>query len=212
MKEVTNLEEGQAHDELQRASKKLKDMEKRMIKVQGEMGVVKAENEKAWRVIKREVGADVNLDELLSAESKWKGRHEKIGILKTKLKKAKMFGDGTSTMSVISEESHFTGTRTHAMRNLDRMEESRARENDNLKEQVDELTQQLAETKEKLKGAQARKKVLENQLKDIKGQFQGKVQVLLDKTENDDKLIKMLKAELKKGGGAMSATVAGSGT
>ena len=49
------------------------------------------------------------------------------------------------------------------------MEESRARENDNLKEQVDELTQQLADTKEKLKGAQARKKVLENQLKDIKG-------------------------------------------
>jgi uncharacterized small protein (DUF1192 family) len=35
-------------------------------------------------------------------------------------------------------------------------------------------------------------------MKDIKGEFGSKVKILIEKTENDDKLIAMLKSEIKR--------------
>jgi len=54
----------------------------------------------------------------------------------------------------------------------------------------------LAEIKQKYKGAMARRDTLENQMKTIKTDFGMKIKMLLDKTENDDKLIAMLKSEI----------------
>ena len=50
--------------------------------------------------------------------------------------------------------------------------------------------------KDKLTGINARNKILESQVKDVRSQFSGKMQILIEKTENDDKLINMLKQEL----------------
>jgi hypothetical protein len=44
----------------------------------------------------------------------------------------------------------------------------------------------------------ARTDVLEKQVRDSKSQFANKMKVLIDKTENDDKLINILKMEIKK--------------
>ncbi len=44
----------------------------------------------------------------------------------------------------------------------------------------------------------ARRDVVENQLKDIKTTFQSKLAILVQKAENDDKLILMLKEEIKR--------------
>jgi len=54
----------------------------------------------------------------------------------------------------------------------------------------------LVEIKQKYKGAMARRDTLENQMKTIKTDFGMKIKMLLDKTENDDKLIAMLKSEI----------------
>ena len=54
----------------------------------------------------------------------------------------------------------------------------------------------MAEIKQKYKGAMARRDTLENQMKTIKTDFGMKIKMLLDKTENDDKLIAMLKSEI----------------
>jgi len=56
----------------------------------------------------------------------------------------------------------------------------------------------LRAIKERLSAAKARSDVLEKTAKDQKAAFQNKMKVLIDKTENDDKLITMLKAEIKK--------------
>ena len=51
----------------------------------------------------------------------------------------------------------------------------------------------MKELKQKYKGAVSRRDTLENQMKTIKTDFGMKIKMLLDKTENDDKLIHMLK-------------------
>ena len=54
----------------------------------------------------------------------------------------------------------------------------------------------MTEVKQKYKGAIARRDTLETQMKTIKTDFGTKMKMLLDKTENDDKLIAMLKQEI----------------
>jgi len=51
---------------------------------------------------------------------------------------------------------------------------------------------------EKYKAALARKKAVENDMKTIKDDLTNKIKVLLGKSENDDKLINMLKSEISK--------------
>lgn len=71
---------------------------------------------------------------MIKEESTWKGRAQKIELLKTKLKKSKMgmttsssVMGGDDTLSVISETpSVFTGKITHAERNLTKMGGNRA--------------------------------------------------------------------------------------
>jgi predicted RNase H-like nuclease (RuvC/YqgF family) len=58
------------------------------------------------------------------------------------------------------------------------------------------MKEEIAELKSKYKGATARRDTLETQMKTIKTDFGMKIKMLLDKTENDDKLIQMLKQEI----------------
>lgn len=74
----------------------------------------------------------------------------------------------------------------------------RARENEQLKLELLSLQDQYKQLDEKYKAALARKKAVENDMKTIKDDLSSKIKVLLGKTENDDKLINMLKAELTK--------------
>jgi DNA repair ATPase RecN len=106
---------------------------------------------------------------------------------------------GDDMQSVISETpSVFTGKITHAERNLSKMEGNRAKELEMVKRQLDDTLNELSSAKQKLQATTARKDVLENQVKDIKSQFASKMQILIQKTENDDKLITMLKEEIKR--------------
>ena len=58
------------------------------------------------------------------------------------------------------------------------------------------MKEEISELKSKYKGATARRDTLETQMKTIKTDFGMKIKMLLDKTENDDKLIQMLKHEI----------------
>jgi hypothetical protein len=78
------------------------------------------------------------------------------------------------------------------------MGDNRARENDTLKQDLSEVSEQLASITEKYRGALARKKTLETEMKTVKGTFESKIKILLGKTKNDDNLIAMLKNEIKK--------------
>lgn len=92
----------------------------------------------------------------------------------------------------------FTGKITHAEKNLSKLDGNRAKELEQTKSKLAETVEEVKELKSKLSAATARKDVVENQLKDIKSTFQGKIGILIEKAENDDKLISMLKEEVKR--------------
>lgn len=100
-------------------------------------------------------------------------------------------------LSVISEApSVFTGKITHAEKSIAKLGTKNKEDVEKLKYTIEEQASELTEVKQKYKGAIARRDTLETQLKTIKTDFGMKIKMLLDKTENDDKLIGMLKQEI----------------
>ena len=188
--------------------KRLKDQEKRIMKFRTENQSLKTDLEKAHRLIAREVGEGANVDELLRQESQWRGRAQKIEVLKSKLQKIKLeFGTNVSMMTGISGGmSVATGApKTNVERSLMKMDNNRARELEKANEDLASAKDALEDMERKYKGAVSRKTSLENELKEIKFDMQKKIKILLEKTENDDKLIRMLKEELSKGEGSKGA-------
>jgi len=94
--------------------------------------------------------------------------------------------------------SVFPGKVTNAERNLTKIDVNRAKELESVKKQLADANEELVATKSKLQAVTARKDVVESQLKDIKTTYQSKIGILIEKTENDDKLITMLKEEIKR--------------
>ena len=100
--------------------------------------------------------------------------------------------------SMTSEASVFTGKITHAERKITQIGEKKRDDKDQLKYKIEEQKIEIDEIKLKYKGAVSRRDVLENQMKSVKTDFGMKMKMLLDKTENDDKLITMLKQEVSR--------------
>lgn len=69
---------------------------------------------------------------------------------------------------------------------------------ESLREQAKLHKDEVDNLKSKLSNSKSRCDVLEKTVKDSKNQFALKMKVLIDKTENDDKLINMLKGEIAK--------------
>ncbi|CDW71896.1 UNKNOWN [Stylonychia lemnae] len=164
---------------------------------------LKGELDKAIKCLERETGEIVSLDDMVREDSNWKGRAQKIEVLKSQIKKLKEQNFGTSMMndglSVISETpSVFTGKITHAEKNLTKLNNNRTNELEQLRKELEETKDELNNVKTKYKAAVARRDTLENQMKDVKSEFTSKFKILIEKTENDDKLIQMLKAEIKR--------------
>ena len=76
------------------------------------------------------------------------------------------------------------------------MQNNKLKEMDQLRLDMNMKEDELSQLKKKFSAANARKDTLEVQLKEIKQTFQSKIQILIEKTENDDKLIAMLKQEI----------------
>jgi myosin heavy subunit len=175
--------------------RKIKKQDERIVKLRNDSQKYKTDYEKALKIIEREIGEGINIDEVLKGESNWKGRAQKIEMLKTKLKKLKLdYGESISTTTFQSE---MTTTKSHAEKNLETMGTNRARELEKLKEELVETRDQLESIIQKYKGACARKTAVENEMKELKSLMANKVKILLDKAENDDKLINMLREENK---------------
>lgn len=83
-----------------------------------------------------------------------------------------------------------------AEKNLNSMQGNKAKELEALRLDVNMKDDEIQQLKKKFSAANARKDTLEVQIKEIKQTFQSKIQILIDKTDNDDKLIVMLKQEI----------------
>ena len=90
---------------------------------------------------------------------------------------------GQDGLSVISEQTGFTKV-TQAEKNLNKMENNRAKDLEKALKDLEETSAELASLKTKYKAAVARRDTLENQLKDFKGEVQQKMKILIEKTGN----------------------------
>ena len=68
----------------------------------------------------------------------------------------------TDNLSVISENTVFTGKITHAERNLTKLASKKGEDIEKLKYKIEEQKEELAEVKQKYKGAIARRDTVEN--------------------------------------------------
>ena len=183
--------------------KKYKELEKKITKMRNENQEQKILLEKATRLLEREIGEIVDIHELSKENSTWKGRSQKVELLKAQVKRLKSgFGPEGSMMtegSVMTDNTQntvFTGKITHAERNLNKLGDKKREDVDKLKYTIEEMKEEISEIKSKYKGAVARRDTLETQMKTIKTDYGMKIKMLLDKTENDDKLVQMLKSEI----------------
>ena len=60
-----------------------KDLEKKVTKLRNENQYLSTQLDKAIRLLEREIGEVVDIDSLFKEESQWKGRAQKIELLKT---------------------------------------------------------------------------------------------------------------------------------
>jgi len=92
--------------------KSINKQEERIVKLRNNAQKYKTDLEKAQKIIEREVGEGKSIDEILKENSSWKGRAQKIEMLKTKLKALRLEnGDSVSTTTFTSG---FTAPKTHA--------------------------------------------------------------------------------------------------
>ena len=75
--------------------------------------------DKATRLLEREIGECVDIDSLYKDDSTWKGRAQKIEVLKVQLKKATRPVD--DNLSVISEYGGAPSMMSKAEKNLSTM-------------------------------------------------------------------------------------------
>jgi hypothetical protein len=152
------------------------------------------ENElaKCVKIIKSEVGYFQSLDEVLRAENNWKGRAQKIEILKAKVHQLK-----TTLAEFKMPEVESSSANTLKKKSLV-TSETKIQELLNLKGENELLKSELEKTKAKTKGLASRNQILESELKTIKTDMESSKKILIDKSKNDDIYIKALKSDSQK--------------
>eukprot|EP00842_Homolaphlyctis_polyrhiza_P005070 jgi/Hompol1/5564/HPOL_004546-RA len=191
-------------DKVQQLSRKLED--ERIIS-----HTLKNESRNLQKALVQEVGEDIPIQKIMSGElGGWKGRSEQILLLKDKIKdltrklgSAGLGGAGAGAGNARSEtavgnagmmESTGDGDE-HERRHRDsiqKLEQSRRNDFDREHAELEQLRQSHTKIKSKCDALLARSRTLEKEVKDYKS----KIAVLLNKGDNDDKLIRALHDEI----------------
>lgn len=195
--EAVTQEAKEWKDKFHRANKRLMD-------ARTEAQKYKTESVQMRRALQKEIGDDYSVDDVLAGNGNWRGRAQRIVRLKGKLrglqKELEIYGGKT-----VKVDSFQVRNENH----IEKIKEDKVSEINSLKEKVRELDAELARTQNTIKGVKARNRNLEQNVVDYKG----KIKVLLENAENDDRLIEKLRAEAtasKRAGGAPTTARANS--
>lgn len=112
-------------------------------------------------MLEREIGECVDIDQLYKdSESNWKGRAQKIEVLKVQLKKAKLDAGQSDSMSVISE-FQAPSMMSKVDKHLNQMQGNKAREVEQLKIDLAMRDDEVNQLKKKLSASNARRDTLD---------------------------------------------------
>ncbi len=212
--------------------KKLKASDAKIADIRNKLQLTKEENSKLNILIKREIGENIDLDKALKDKNYWKGRSEIIERLKTKIKilESQIFSSGnnlnpnisSNNLSIISEEGksstsniitnnlnlnlpkgNLNGKSITSTVNNPSLYQEYKREKEKLTCEIDKFKEENTKITTDYNRVKLRKEALEKEIKQQKEDLTSKIKILLEKSDNDEKLLLALNRELEKKGKGM---------
>ena len=187
--------------ELNSLKKNLKQSESHLSDVRNKLQLTKEENVKLNILLKREVGDSFDINRALTDKNYFKPRAEIIEGLKAKIKQLEKIIQVNNIQSNTNNSTN-TGINLPLIPTSANMipysQYKKGREElqftiEKTKKDLNQLTEQNSKLK-------SRRNVLEKELKSQKEQLTDKIKILIEKSDNDEKLITALKNELLKKG------------
>eukprot|EP01016_Furgasonia_blochmanni_P038593 TRINITY_DN4686_c0_g2_i1.p1 TRINITY_DN4686_c0_g2~~TRINITY_DN4686_c0_g2_i1.p1 ORF type:complete len:464 (+),score=117.02 TRINITY_DN4686_c0_g2_i1:404-1795(+) len=174
--------------------------DKKVQELRVQLSGIKNDFNKAMRVISREIGEGADVDKILLEENGWKGRAQQIELLKGKVKDlqarlSQYMGGGGGDEANTTMMSDFS---VKSRQSSSSKAEDRRNEIESIKNQNEQLKNENDQLIGKMKALNSRKTVLENELRDIKMDYEKNKKILLEKSEADDRYIAALKTEIDK--------------
>ena len=196
--------------ELNSLKKNLKQSESHLSDIRNKLQLTKEENIKLNILLKREVGDSFDINRALTDKNYFKPRAEIIEGLKAKIKQLEKIIQVNNIQNNQNNSLNNSNTNNSSMTGLNlpliptsanmipySQYKKEREELQNTIEKAKKDMNQLTEQNNKLK---SRRNVLEKELKSQKEQLTDKIKILIEKSDNDEKLITALKNELLKKG------------
>ena len=187
--------------ELNSLKKNLKQSESHLSDVRNKLQLTKEENIKLNILLKREVGDSFDINRALTDKNYFKPRAEIIEGLKAKIKQLEK-------IIQVNNIQNNTNNNTNTGINLPLIPTSAnmipysqyKKEREELQFTIEKTKKDLNQLSEQNSKLKSRRNVLEKELKSQKEQLTDKIKILIEKSDNDEKLITALKNELLKKG------------
>ena len=203
--EIINLEKNKNIPvdklELNSLKKNLKQSESHLSDVRNKLQLTKEENIKLNILLKREVGDTFDINRALTDKNYFKPRAEIIEGLKAKIKQLEK-------IIQVNNIQNSSNTNTNTGINLPLIPTSAnmipysqyKKEREEMQFTIEKTKKDLNQLTEQNSKLKSRRNVLEKELKSQKEQLTDKIKILIEKSDNDEKLITALKNELLKKG------------
>jgi hypothetical protein len=190
--------------ELNSLKKNLKQNESHLSEIRNKLQLTKEENVKLNILLKREVGDSFDINRALTDKNYFKPRAEIIEGLKAKIKNLEKIiqVNNIQNNQNNSNNNSLSGVTLPPIPTSSNMipYSQYKREKEEIINSLDKTKKELIQVSEQNNKLKLRRNVLEKELKSQKEQLTDKIKILIEKSDNDEKLINAMKNELLKKG------------
>ena len=189
--------------ELNSLKKNLKQSESHLSDVRNKLQLTKEENVKLNILLKREVGDSFDINRALTDKNYFKPRAEIIEGLKAKIKQLeKVIQVNNQNNLLNSNNNNNNGINLPLIPTSTNMipYSQYKKEREELQNKIEKAKNDMNQLTDQNNKLKSRRNVLEKELKSQKEQLTDKIKILIEKSDNDEKLITALKNELLKKG------------
>ena len=195
--------------ELNSLKKNLKQSESHLSDIRNKLQLTKEENIKLNILLKREVGDSFDLNRALTDKNYFKPRAEIIEGLKAKIKQLEKIiqvnnlqanpNNSLNSSNTINNNNGLNLPLIPTSANMIPYSQYK-KEREELQNKIEKAKKDMNQLTEQNNKLKSRRNVLEKELKSQKEQLTDKIKILIEKSDNDEKLITALKNELLKKG------------
>ena len=188
--------------ELNSLKKNLKQSESHLSDVRNKLQLTKEENVKLNILLKREVGDSFDINRALTDKNYFKPRAEIIEGLKAKIKQLEKVIQVNNQNNLLNSNSNNNGLNLPLIPTSTNMipYSQYKKEREELQNKIEKTKNDMNQLTDQNNKLKSRRNVLEKELKSQKEQLTEKIKILIEKSDNDEKLIIALKNELLKKG------------